>query len=207
MGQGFSRAALGALAAGLIFATSASAIAQPGTVRVRGTIEKVDGNLLSFRSSEGAELKLTLAADALILALVKATMADIKEGTYLGSAAVPQADGSQKALEIHIFPEQMRGTGDGHRPYAQVPSGTMTNGATSGPVVTGIDGSTLVVKYKDGEQKILVTKDVPIVRYVLGDQSDLKPGARFTVFAPVRNADGSFQATRINVGRDGVVPP
>jgi len=140
------------------------------------------------------------------VALVKASMADIKEGTYLGSAAMPQADGSQKALEIHIFPDQMRGTGDGHRPYAQVPSGTMTNGATSGPIVTGIDGSTIVVKYKDGEKKIVVSKDVPIVRYEIGSRSDLKPGARFTVSAPVRKADGSLEASRINAGRDGVVP-
>jgi len=173
---------------------------------VRGTIEKVDGNLVSFRSGDGAELKLTLADNAMVVALVKASMAEIKEGTYLGSAAMPQADGSQKALEIHIFPDQMRGTGDGHRPYAQVPSGTMTNGATSGPVVTGVDGSTVVVKYKDGEKKIVVTKDVPIVRYEIGGKSDLKPGARFTVSAPLRKADGSLEAARINVGRDGVVP-
>lgn len=196
----------GSIRAALLAATfalsCAAAVAQP----VRGTIEKVDGNVLSFRSNEGAELKLALAADALILALVKATLADIKEGTYLGSAAIPQTDGSQKALEIHIFPDQMRGTGDGHRPYAQVPSGTMTNGATTGPVVTGIDGSTIVVKYKDGEKKIVVTKDVPIVRYEIGSKSDLKPGARFTVSAPVRKGDGSLEASRINVGRDGVVP-
>jgi len=197
--SGFIRVALIAAAFAL---SCAAAVAQP----VRGTIEKVDGNVVSFRSSEGAELKLTLADTALVVALVKASMADIKEGTYLGSAAMPQADGSQKALEIHIFPDQMRGTGDGHRPYAQVPSGTMTNGATSGPIVTGIDGSTIVVKYKDGEKKIVVSKDVPIVRYEIGSRSDLKPGARFTVSAPVRKADGSLEASRINVGRDGVVP-
>ncbi len=191
-----------ALLAATLALSCAAAVAQP----VRGTIEKVDGNLLSFRSSEGAELKLTLGDNAMIIAIVKASMADIKEGTYLGSAAMPQADGSQKALEIHIFPDQMRGTGDGHRPYAQVPSGTMTNGATSGPIVTGVDGSTLVVKYKDGEKKILVTKDVPIVRYEIGSRSDLRPGARFTVSAPIRKADGSLEASRINVGRDGVVP-
>ncbi len=196
---GFTRAAL--LAATLVL-SCATTVAQP----VRGTVEKIDGNLLTLRSSDGAELKLTLADNAMVVALVKASMADIKEGTYLGSAAMPQSDGSQKALEIHIFPDQMRGTGDGHRPYAQVPSGTMTNGATSGPVVTGVDGSTIVVKYKDGEKKIVVTKDVPIVRYEIGSRSDLRPGARITVSAPVRKADGSLEASRINVGRDGVVP-
>lgn len=183
-------------------ATCAATMAQP----VRGTIEKTDGNLLTLRSSDGAELKLTLADNALIVAVVKASMADIKEGTYLGSAAMPQPDGSQRALEIHIFPDPMRGTGEGHRAYAPVPSGTMTNGATSGPVVTGVEGSTIVVKYKDGEKKIVVPKDVPIVRYEIGSRSDLKPGARFTVLAPVKKSDGAIEANRINVGRDGVVP-
>lgn len=190
------------IVAAAMAASCAAAMAQP----VRGTIEKADGNLLAFRSSEGAEMRLTLADNALIVAVVKASMADIKEGTYLGSAAMPQPDGSQKALEIHIFPDPMRGSGEGHRPYAPVPSGTMTNGATSGPVVTGVEGSTIIVKYKDGEKKIVVPMDVPIVRYEIGSQSDLKPGARFTVSTPVKKADGAIEANRINVGRDGVVP-
>ncbi len=192
--------------AALVAAVFAVSCAPAQAQAVRGTIEKADGNVLALRTSDGAELRLTLADNAMIVAVVKASMADIKEGTYLGSAAMPQADGSQKALEIHIFPDQMRGVGEGHRPYAPVPSGTMTNGATSGPIVTGVEGSTIVVKYKDGEKKILVTKDVPIMRYEIGSRSDLKPGARFTVSAPVKKADGTIEATRINVGRDGAVP-
>jgi hypothetical protein len=125
-------------------------------MRMSGTIEKADGNVLSLKSSDGAAVKLTFTENAMIIAVVKASMADIKEGTFLGSAAMPQPDGSQKALEVHIFPEQMRGTGEGHRPYAPVPNSTMTNGAASGAMVAGVDGSTMVVKYKDGEKKIVV---------------------------------------------------
>jgi len=168
------------------------------------------------------ELKLTLSENALIVAVVKASMADIKEGTFLGSAAIPQPDGSQKALEVHIFPEQMRGTDEGHRPYAPVANSTMTNGtmtrsaingsamtngATAGSTVAGVDGSsTIVVKYKDGEQKIVVPPNVPILRYEIGSKGDLKPGARFTVSAATKKADGTLEANRINVGREGVVP-
>src|SRR5207237_2948972 len=153
------------LAGVLLAASCAIAAAQPApTVRVKGTIEKVDGNVLTLKTAAGEE-KLTLAGNAQIVAVVKASMADIKENTFLGSAAMPQPDGSQKALEVHIFPEQMRGTGEGHRPYAPVPNSTMTNGSTSGMTVAGVDGSTIVVKYKEGEKKIVVPPGVPIVRY------------------------------------------
>jgi hypothetical protein len=193
-----------ALAGAVVAASCAAATAQ--TVRVRGTIEKADGNVLSLKSSDGAELKLTLTENAMIIAVVKASMADIKEGTFLGSAAMPQPDGSQKALEVHIFPEQMRGTGEGHRPYAPVPNSTMTNGAASGAMVAGVDGSTIMLKYKDGEKKIVVPQNAPVLRYEVGGKGDLKAGARFTVLAATRKPDGTLEANRINVGRDGVVP-
>src|SRR5438445_12204116 len=162
------------LAGAIIAASCAAATAQ--TLRVRGTIEKADGNVLTLKSSDGAELKLTLTENAMIVAVVKASMAEIKEGTFLGSAAMPQPDGSQKALEVHIFPEPMRGTGEGHRPYAPVPNSTMTNGAASGATVAVVDGPMIVVKYKDGEKKIVVPPNVPIVRYQLGGQGDRKAG-------------------------------
>ena len=191
--------------AGAIIAASCSA-ATAQTMRISGTIEKSDGNMLSLKSNDGTEVKLTLSENAMIIAVVKASMADIKEGTFLGSAAMPQPDGSQKALEVHIFPEQMRGTGEGHRPYAPVPNSTMTNGAASGATVAGVDGSTMVVKYKDGEKKIVVPPNTPIVRYEIGNKSDLRAGARFTVLAATKKPDGTLEAGRINVGRDGVVP-
>jgi len=193
-----------ALAGAIIAASCVAATAQ--TLRVRGSIEKADGNVLTLKSTDGAEVKLTLTENAMIVAVVKASMADIKEGTFLGSAAMPQPDGSQKALEVHIFPEQMRGTGEGHRPYAPVPNSTMTNGSASGATVSGVDGSTMMVKYKDGEKRIVVPPDTPIVRYEIGGKSDLKAGARFTVLAATRKPDGTLEANRINVGRDGVVP-
>ncbi|HEY1289163.1 MAG TPA: hypothetical protein VGF58_12610 [Burkholderiales bacterium] len=194
----------GALAGALIAALCASAAAQ--TQRVKGTIEKVDGSVLTVKTAQGAQEKIALADKANIVAVVKASMADIKEGTFLGSAAMPQADGTQKAVEVHIFPEKMRGTGEGHRPYDPVPGGTMTNGAASGATVTGVDGGTMTVKYKGGEKKIVVPPGTPIVRYEIGGTADLKPGARFTVIAATKKSDGTFETNRINVGRDGVVP-
>jgi hypothetical protein len=191
---------VGAIAA--VFCASAAA----QTLRLRGTIEKADGSVLSLKASDGATLKLTLTDDARIVAVVKASMADIKEGTYLGSAAMPQPDGSQKALEVHIFPEQMRGTGEGHRPYAPVQNSTMTNGSAAGATVAGVDGSTIMVRYKEGEKRIVVGPNVPIVRYVMGSKEDLKAGAPFTVLAATKKPDGTLEANRINVGRDGTVP-
>jgi hypothetical protein len=178
---------------------------QAQTVRLRGTIEKVEGNVLMLKTPDGQH-RLTLAENAMIVAVVKATLADVKEGVFLGSAAMPQPDGSQKALEVHIFPEQMRGTGEGHRPYAPVPNSTMTNGTAAGATVAGVDGSTILLKYKDGEKKIVVPPDIPITRYEIGSKADLKSGAAFTVLAATKKQDGSFEAARINVGRDGTVP-
>src|ERR1700754_2137593 len=138
------------LAAVLLAACCAAAQAQD-TVRIKGSIEKVDGNTLTLKTADG-EAKLTLTGNAQIVAVVKASMADIKENTFLGSAAMPQTDGTQKAPEEHIFPEPMRGTGEGHRPYAPVQGSTMTNGAAADATVTGVDGGTMKVKYKDGEK-------------------------------------------------------
>jgi hypothetical protein len=190
----------------VLLVNSAGFAQQPPPVRIRGTIETVDGTALTLKSRDGAEVKLALSQDAMIVAVVKASLAEIKEGTFLGSAAMPQADGTQKALEVHIFPEQMRGTGEGHRPYAPVVNGTMTNGTAAGATVAGVDGSIITVKYKDGEKKIIVAPDVPVVRYEIGGKGDLKPGAHFTVLAAIKKPDGSFETSRINVGRDGAVP-
>src|SRR2546430_918484 len=152
-----------ALVGAILAACCTAATAQ--TLRVRGIIEKVAGNVLTLKSTEGAELSLTLTDNALIVAVVKASMADIKEGTFLGSAAMPQPDGSQKALEVHIFPEQMRGTGEGHRPYAPVPNSTMTNGSASGAPVAGVDVASILGKTKDAREKTALPANVPIVRY------------------------------------------
>ena len=185
------------------FAVS-SAVAQQ-TQRLSGTIEKVTGNSVLVKSKDG-EQTVTLADKALIVGVTKASLADIKEGSYIGSGAVPQADGTQKAVEVHIFAETQRGTGDGHRDgWPGAPNGTMTNGEAGNPV-TGVDGLTVMVKYKGGEKKILVTPNTPIVQYQVSDASALKPGAAISIVAATKKPDGTFETNRINVGLNGVVP-
>ena len=188
----------------LVFAVSTS-LAQD-TVRVRGTIERIDGQTLVVKSRDGAELKVTLADSARIVGIVKAQMSDIKPGSFVGVTGMPQADGSQRAVEVHIFPEAMRGTGEGHYPWDLRPQSTMTNGNVE-QTVTGVDGHTLTVKYKDGDKKIVVPPDVPIVTYVLSDKSELKPGLQIFVAAAKRQPDGTLQAPRVNFGKDGLTPP
>jgi hypothetical protein len=139
--------------------------------------------------------------------VVKASLADIKDGSFIGSGAMPQPDGTQKAIEVHIFPESMRGTGEGFRPWDGAPDSTMTNGTVGATAtVTGIVGPVITIKYKNGDKQIIVGPDVPIVRFEIGDMSAVKPGVAFAVVAAVQQPDGSFNINRINVGRDGVVP-
>jgi hypothetical protein len=181
----------------------ASAFAQQ-TMRIRGTVEVVDGNSLTVKAPDGASLKVKLANNVQVVGVVKASASDIKPGSYIGSGAMPQADGSQKAIEVHIFAESQRGTGDGHRPWTQ-PGSTMTNGEV-GEAVSGVDGPVITVKYKGGEKKIVVGPNTPIVRYELGERSELKAGAHIGITNAVKKPDGTFEAARVNVGRGGVVP-
>ena len=192
---------LGALA---IIVSGNAAVAQD-TVRVRGTIETIDGPTYVIKARDGGELKVALADKAQIAAVVKASLADIKQGLFVGVTGMPQADGSQNALEVHIFPEAMRGTGEGHYSWDLRPKSTMTN-ANVDQVVTAVDGQTLTLKYKDGEKKILVPADTPIVAYVRGDNNDLKPGAKVFI-AAIKQPDGTLQGRAWRVGRDGVTPP
>jgi hypothetical protein len=186
---------------------SAGASAQaPQTVRLRGTIATVDGNALVAKSDKGDELKINLADKTQVIDVVKASIADIKEGAFIGSGAMPQPDGSQKAIEVHIFAEAMRGTGEGFRAWDGAPNSTMTNGTVGGAAVSGVNGPVVTVKYKDGEKNIVVGPDVPIVKFEIGSMSDVKPGVAFTVVAAAKQPDGSFNVSRINVGLNGVVP-
>jgi uncharacterized protein DUF5666 len=193
-----------ALSAVTIIVSGGAALAQD-TVRVRGAIESIDGSTYLIKARDGAELKVALADKAQIAAVVKASLADIKQGLFVGVTAVPQADGSLSAVEVHIFPEAMRGTGEGHYSWDLRPQSTMTN-ANIDQVVTAVDGQTLTLKYKDGEKKIFVAADTPIVGYVRGDNNDLKPGARVFI-AAVKQPDGTLQGRAWRVGRDGVTPP
>jgi hypothetical protein len=193
------------VALAVTFAAAGAMAQAPQTVRLRGTIEKVDGNALVAKSDKGDELKINLADKTQVIEAMKASMADIKDGAFIGSGAMPQPDGSQKAIEVHIFPEAMRGTGEGFRAWDGAPNSSMTNG-TVGAAVTGVNGPVVTVKYKDGEKTIVVGPDVPIVKYEIGSMSDVKPGAAFTVAAAAKQPDGSFNVSRINVGVNGVVP-
>jgi hypothetical protein len=181
------------------------AFAQEQAVRVRGTVERAEGDHYIIKARNGGEVKVKLADNAMVVALVKASLADVKQGSYVGVSGMPQADGSQKALEIHIFPEAMRGTGDGHRPWDLQPSSTMTNGAVE-QTSASANGQVLTLKYKDGEKKIVVPADCPIVSYLPGDKSELKPGAAIFIAAAQKQPDGTLVTPRINVGR-GTAPP
>jgi Domain of unknown function (DUF5666) len=189
----------------MLVAPAMPALAQDAPVRVRGTIDRVEGDTYIVKARGGGEVKVTLTEKAMVVALTKASLADIKQGSYVGVAGMPQADGSQKALEVHIFPEAMRGTGDGHRGWDLQASSTMTNGNVEQSAASS-DGQVLMLKYKDGEKKIVVPSDTPIVVYVPGEKSELKPGASIFIAAAVKQPDGSLQAPRVNVGR-GVAPP
>ena len=181
------------------------AMAQEPRVRVRGTIERVEGDTYIVKARNGDELKIKLAEKAGISAVVAATLADIKPGTYVGIAGMPQADGSQRALEVLLFPEAMRGAGDGHYGWDLQASSTMTNGNVEQSAVS-TDGQVLTIKYKDGEKKIVVPTDVPIVSFAAGDKDELKPGAKIFISAAIKQPDGTLQAPRIAVGR-GIAPP
>jgi hypothetical protein len=176
------------------------------TVRIRGTIESIDGPVFVVKNRDGAELKLTVTDKPLFVAIVKATTADIKPGMFVGSTGLTQEDGSQKAIEVHIFPESMRGTGEGHYDWDLKPQTKMTN-ANVEQTVAGVDGQMLSVKYKDGEKKVLVTPETAVVTYVTGDRSDLKPGIKIFVGAAKKQPDGTVQTSRITYGKDGLTPP
>jgi hypothetical protein len=194
------------MAVALGAAVTAAAAQQPQTTRLRGVIETIDGHTVTAKSNKGEALRLNLADNVVVVAVVKGSMADIKEGAFIGSGAMPQPDGLQRALEVHVFAESMRGTGEGFRPWDGTPNSTMTNG-TVGATVSSVDGPVITVKYKDGEQKIIVTPNVPIVRFEVADMKAIQPGAPFSVVAALKQPDGSFNVSRINVGRDGATPP
>ena len=180
--------------------------AQAETRRVRGTVEKVDGPKLSVKTRDGEDLVVVAPMGVPFVAVVPATLADLKPGTFVGSGALPQPDGSLEAIEVHIFPEAMRGTGEGHRPWDGAAQATMTN-ANIDTAVSAVDGSTLTLKYKDGEKKLKVTPQTAIVTYATGDRAEVRPGTKLFVTSAVRQPDGTWQATRVAYGRDGLTPP
>jgi hypothetical protein len=202
-----TRRVFGVAGFAVLLATSASFAQQPPPVRIRGQIDKVAGDLLDIKARNGDVLKVKLVDPARVTALVKASLADVKVGKFIGVTAMPQADGSQKAIAVHIFLDAQKGVvPDRHGPWDLQPGSTMTN-AIVDTTVAGVDGQNIMVKYKDGEKKVVVSPNTPIVAYAPGDKSELKPGAQIIIFGATKQADGSLTTPAINVGRDGVVPP
>lgn len=177
----------------------------PVLTRVRGTIETVDSDTMQVKSRSGEDVKLRIAPDISVSGIAKTSLADIKPGSFIGATTVPGPGGGENAVEVHVFPESMRGTGEGSRPWDLKPNSSMTN-ATVAESVVGNDGHTLLVKYKDGEKKVFVADNTPVVTFVPGEKSDLKAGAKVIAFVKPL-PDGSLEANRVSVGRDGLTPP
>jgi hypothetical protein len=193
-------------AAFVIAATAALAQAPADTVRVRGTVQSVDGSMLTVKSRDGADLKIKLADNAVIRTVTGKTVADVKQGLFVGITAMPQPDGTQKAVEIHIFPEAARGTGEGHRPWDLMPGSTMTNANVDSEVAIS-DGKKLVLKYKDGDKTFIVPDNVKVVMFAPGAAADVKPGAKIFIVAAKKMPDGTLEAPGATVSSGGVDPP
>ncbi len=194
-----------AVASSLLFLTYAVAAAQTPPTRIRGTIEKIDGATLVVKARDGSDVTVTMQPDLRVGTVKLAKLTDIKPGDFVGSAALKGADGKLHALEVHIFPESMRGTGEGQRPWDQGADSSMTN-ATVGEITAGAAGGHLKLAYKDGAAEIEVAADTPIVSLAPGDASMLVPGRAIMVFA-MKQADGSLAASRVTVESGGVKPP
>ena len=195
----------GAVIALLALPAAAQQAPQGTPTRIRGTVEKLDGQVLTVKSREGEEVTVTLAPNVTIRYLVKKSLADIKAGDFVASTSMKGTDGRNHSVELRIFPEAMRGLGEGQYAWDLAPESLMTNATVSG--VTGApQGQTLKVTYKGGESELVVGPDTPIFGYGAGDMSLLKPGAAVFIVAP-KKPDGSLTAAGVTAEKDGVKPP
>ncbi|HZR09713.1 MAG TPA: hypothetical protein VFA79_14125 [Myxococcales bacterium] len=209
-----------AFVAATLLAGAATAQSQSTPEHVRGEITAVDGNVVTVKSADGKTEKLNLADDVRVAVAEKGDMSDVRDGTFIGTTAVPQSDGTLRAIEVHVFPDAMRGTGEGHRPWDLRPGSTMTNATvskvdTSGgkspstmtnATVAKVAGRRLTLKYKDGEKTVSVPANATVVKLEPGDRSEVKPGAHLFAIAS-RQPDGTLRAERLTIGKNGVVPP
>ena len=193
------------IGAGLALVLATSAFAQTPLTRIRGQIEKVDGSMVTVKARDGSMMDVKLADNARIMAFVKASPADVKPNSYIGVTAMPEPDGTQKAIAVHIFLEAQRGVAEGFRQWDVRPNSTMTNANVESKVAS-VDGDIVMVKYKDGEKKVIIPKDTPVVAYAPGEMSEVKPGAQIIIFGAQKQADGTYTSPAINVGR-GLTPP
>jgi hypothetical protein len=201
-GKFLPRAAVLALA--LAFAPQAFA-QTPESMRIRGSVVNVDGSALTIKTRQGANVTVKLADNAKLIGVVKASVADIKPGVFIGTASVPKEGSAARALEVVVFPDAMRGVGEGDYAWDLEPGSMMTNG-TIATAVEGMSGPTITVSYKGGERKITVAPDTPVVAFGPADKSDIKPDAKLFTSAQ-KQADGSWTAGFLAIGKDGVVPP
>jgi len=198
------------LAAGLLVVITGAAAAQsqppaPSPVRVVGTVDKLDGATLTVKDRDGQEENVTLTGNAAIYGVEKRTLADIKTGDFVASGGVKGTDGKIHAVELRIFPEALRGVGEGQRPWDVKTDGVMTN-ATVGTVTRSPTGDVIHVSYKDGQSEYSVGPDVPVIAYVAGSRDLLKPGAAVLIFAQ-KQADGTLTTSRVTAEKNGVKPP
>ena len=192
----------------MIAAVSAVAIAQAPAnppVRIRGTVEKIDGTNLTIKANSGQSMNVKLADNYVVMGVAKAGLADLSSGKFIGTTTVGERNGALVALEVHIFPENMRGTGEGHYDWDLRPDSKMTNANVANVTSMGKD-RVLTVQYKGGEKKVLVPENAAIVGFTPTERSELKPGAKVFVNSQ-RQPDGSLTAARVNVGLKGQVPP
>jgi hypothetical protein len=177
---------------------------EPKPFRTRATINEVGPDSIKLTSRAGEKLTIALTASTSVVAIVPIKLEEIKPGSFIGTAALPQADGTQRALEVHVFPESMRGTGEGHRPFDLQPQSTMTNGTVGS--VTGTMGRTMTVTYQGGDKTVTVPPGTPVVTYEPATRAMLVAGAHVILFG-TEGDGGAITATRISVGKDGLVPP
>jgi hypothetical protein len=201
-------------AAAGIFALSVAALAASPPMNVRGTIAQVDGNTIDIKERDGGVAKIHLADNAKIVSVAKASLSDIKPGSFIGTAATPGTDGKLQAIEVHIFPASMRGTGEGNRAWDLTPKSSMTNGTVAqksdkveNNKVNSVEGNDVTVNFNGGTKIVTVTSDTKVVTLVLGDRSELKPNAKIFIPAATRTPDGALEANRVTVGKDGIPPP
>lgn len=205
-----TRYGLAAAGVALVLATVAEAQQKPQLVRIRGTIEKVDGQNLAVKARDGASVKVRMADNVRFTAMVRASLKDLAPDTYIGVTSMPRADGSLDAIAIHIFQPKQRGTGEGHRDWDLRPGSLMTNAAIE-TTVAGTDGQVITVRYKQKDKvdtkRVVVTPKTVIVRYTPGDSKDLKPGLAVMLNNARKQPDGTIEAPTVSYGRDGLVPP
>jgi hypothetical protein len=197
-----------AVTALVLVAVSAVALAQAPAnppVRIRGTVEKLDGNMLTVKARNGQSMSVKLADNVAVVGIQKASLADIGTGKFIGTTTVGEREGNLVAEEVHIFPENMRGTGEGHYDWDLKPNSKMTN-ANVANIVNMQDNRVMTVQYKGGEKKVLVTPQTVVVSYAPTDKAELKPGAPVFINSQ-KQPDGSLAAARVNVGLKGQVPP